>query len=186
MTLDSLPTGASFENFYLLEKAVLPAGLRVLPANFFHGCVRLKSIVTGSTALEEIGFNACGGCTSLAAFQFPPTLRKLDDAFRGTLITIIDLSGTTVESVEILGMVFLAELSLPRRCVLKGVIGVPSLRCVTFGASCTGGVLAWHPTEVRFEGLMVEADFSPGLNETRVYAEVACELGRETVPFPPP
>jgi hypothetical protein len=39
---------------------------------------------------------------------------------------------------------------------------------------------------VRFEGLMVEADFSPGLNETRVYAEVACDLGRETVPFPPP
>jgi hypothetical protein len=40
--------------------------------------------------------------------------------------------------------------------------------------------------EVRFESLAADGAFSPGLMETRLYAEVACELGRETVPFPPP
>jgi hypothetical protein len=186
MTLDLLPADASFKDLHCLEKAVLPAGLRVLPQDFFCECVRLKSIVTGSTALEEIELGACGRCRSLAAFPFPPTLRKLETPFPGTSIAIIDLSGTTAESVEILGMVFLAELTLPRRCILRHVDGVPSLRLVTFGGSRTGAELGWHPTEVRFESLSASADFSPGLLEARVYGEVACELGRETVPFPPP
>jgi hypothetical protein len=186
MTLDLLAVGASFEDFHWLEKAVLPAGLRVLPLDFFCGCVRLKSIVTSSTALEEIEVAACSRCRSLAEFPFPPTLPKLDDAFCGTSIRSIDLLDTAAESVEIIGMVFLAELILPRRCILGLVHGVPSLRLVTFGGSREGGDFAWHPTEVRFESLSASADFSPGLLETRVYGEVACELGRETVPFPPP
>jgi hypothetical protein len=61
---------------------------------------------------------------------------------------------------------------------------------VTFGISYDGygpgDGLAWHPTEVRFEGMTAAATFCPGLLESRVYAEVACELGRETLPFPPP
>jgi hypothetical protein len=186
MVLDLLPVGATFKDFHCLEKAVLPARLRVLPPDFFYECVRLKSIVTSSTALEEIELSACGRCRSLAAFPFPPTLRKLEAPFFGTSITIIDLSGTVAESVSVWEMVFLAELILPRGCVLGLVHGVPSLRLVTFGASMNGCSFGWHPTEVRFEGLTAEADFSPGLNETRVYAEVASELGRETVPFPPP
>jgi hypothetical protein len=186
MTVDLMPTGASFEGFHWLERVVLPARLRVLPSHLFCGCVRLKSIVTSSTALEEIGSNACRGCTSLTEFPFPSTLSKLNAAFIGTSIPIVDLSGTRAESVSILGMVFLAELVLPRRCILGLVRGVPSLRLVSFGRSRTGGDLAWHPTEVRFESLAACADFSPGLLEARVYAEVASELGRETVPFPPP
>jgi hypothetical protein len=186
MVLDLLPAGASFAHFHCLEKAVLPARLRVLPRDFFYYCVRLKSIVTGSTALEEIGFDACGRCKSLAEIPFPPTLRKLEAPFIGTSITIIDLSDTGAESVEILGMVFLAELILPRRCILESVGGVPSLRLVTFGGSREDGQLAWHPTEVRFESLSASAEFWPGLLDARVYGEVACELGRETVPFPPP
>jgi hypothetical protein len=186
MTLDLLPAGASFKDFHLLEKAVLPARLRVLPRDFFCACVRLKSIVTGATALEEIELGACGRCRSLAAFPFPPTLRKLEVPFYGTSIASMDLSDTAAESVEIAGMVFLVELILPRRCILRYVLGVPSLRLVTFGGSREGGQLGWHPTEVRFEGLSACADFSPGLLEARVYGEVACELGRETVPFPPP
>jgi hypothetical protein len=186
MTLGSLPAGASLRNFFWLEKAVLPAGLRVLPSGLFLGCVRLKSVVTGLTTLEEIGPNACGRCRSLEAFLFPPTLREVSDAFWGTMIGSIDLSGTAAESVEILGMVFLAELILSRRCVLVTVKAVPSLRRVTFGASRSGSAVRWHPREVRFEGLSAGADFSPGLLEAHVYAEVACELGRETVPFPPP
>jgi hypothetical protein len=98
----------------------------------------------------------------------------------------MDLSGTVAESVEIIGMVFLVELILPRRCIVGRVRAVPSLRLVTFGGSREGGELGWHPTEVRFESLSASADFSPGLLEARVYGEVACELGRETVPFPPP
>jgi hypothetical protein len=148
--------------------------------------VELKSVMTGSTALEEIRFAACGRCRSLAAFRFPPTLRKLGAAFPCTAIAIIDLSGTTAESVEIPGMVFLAELFLPRRCILESVNGVPFLRLVTFGASHTGKHFAWHSTEVRFESLAACADFSRGILEARVYGEVACELRRETVPFPPP
>jgi hypothetical protein len=186
MTLDLLPAGASVKDLLWLEKAVLPTGLRVLPKQFFLGCVRLKSIVTGSSALEEIGVNACGGCTSLAAFPFPPMFRKLEDAFCGTSIASMDLSGTSAESVSIFGVIFLADLILPRGCVLAHVEGVPSLRCVTFGASRRGGGFAWHPTEVRFESLAAESDFSPGLVEAWVYAEVASELGRETIPFPPP
>jgi hypothetical protein len=65
-------------------------------------------------------------------------------------------------------------------------MGVPLLRSVTFGASRDGHLFWWEPTEVRFEGLAADADFSPGLLDARVYAEVACELGRETIPFPPP
>jgi hypothetical protein len=186
MVLDLLPVGASFEDFRCLEKAVLPARLRVLPERFFYASVRLKSIVTGSTALEEIEFAACGRCRSLAAFPFPPTLRKLEIPFIGTSIAIMDLSDTEAESVEIFGMVFLVELILPRRCILGHVDGVPSLRLITFGGSREGCELAWHPTEVRFESLSACADLSPGLLEARVYGEVACELGRETVPFPPP
>jgi hypothetical protein len=186
MTLDLLPAGASLRDFFWMERTVLPAGLRVLPKEFFCGCVRLQSIVANSTALEEIEFCACGRCSSLAAFPFPPTLRKLNDAFRGTLITIIDLSGTAVECASISGLVFLTELSLPRRCVLIQVVGVRSLRRVSFGDSHKGRLFRWHPMEVRFESLTADADFSSGLLEARVYAEVACELGHETVPFPPP
>jgi hypothetical protein len=186
VVLDLLPVGSSLRGCRLLERAVLPARLRVLPRDFFYGCVRLKSIVAGVTTLEEIRVSACGRCRSLAAFPFPPTLRKLEAPFLGTSIAMMDLSGTAAESVEILGMVFLAELILPRRCVLVQVSGVPLLRCVTFGASRTGADFAWHPTEVRFESLIASADFSRGLTEARVYGEVACQLGRETVPFPPP
>jgi hypothetical protein len=186
MTLDLLPAGASVEDFHWLEKAVLPAGLRVLPRDFFYGCVRLKSIVTGSTALEEIELNACGMCKTLGVFRFPPTIRKVENAFQGTSIPTIDLSGTVAERAAIGDMVLLAELNLPRRCVLERAGGVPSLRRVTFGASRNGGEFGWKPTEVRFESLAAETDFCPGLVEARVYAEVACELGRETIPFPPP
>jgi hypothetical protein len=83
-------------------------------------------------------------------------------------------------------MVSLVELILPRRCVLAGIWTVPSLRRVTFGASRRPRDFIWHPTEVRFESLKAEADFSPGLLEARVYGEVACEMGNETIPFPPP
>jgi hypothetical protein len=39
---------------------------------------------------------------------------------------------------------------------------------------------------VRFESLSASAEVWPGLLDARVYGEVACELGRATVPFPPP
>jgi hypothetical protein len=42
-----------------------------------------------------------GGCTTLAAFVFPPTLRELKDAFTGTSIAAIDLSGTAAERATI-------------------------------------------------------------------------------------
>jgi hypothetical protein len=98
----------------------------------------------------------------------------------------MDLSGTMAEKVVIGEMIFLMELVLPRRCVLEGIWTVPSLRRVTFGASRGLRDFAWHPAEVRFESLSADADFSPGLLEARVYGEVACEMGHETLPFPPP
>jgi hypothetical protein len=194
LTLKLVRRGATFKGLVWLEGVVLPTGLRVLPRNIFRGCWRLWSIDTSRTALEEIEDGACDKCRSLAAFVFPPTLREIaarvfgedSETFSGTSITSMDLSGTKAEKVVVGEMIFLVELVLPRRCVLEGVWAVPSLRRVTFGASGNVSDFAWHPTEVRLESLKADADFSPGLLEARVYGEVACEMGHETLPFPPP
>jgi hypothetical protein len=160
--------------------------LRKLPGGFFRGCWRLSSIDTRYTALEGIENAACEGCRSLTAFEFPPAVHILENAFGGTSITTLDLSGTAAEEVSVYRMVSLVDLVLPRRCNLGGIGGVPSLRCVSFGASLRLCAFGWHPTAVRFESLAPDAEFSPGLLEARVYGEVACELGCETLPFPPP
>jgi hypothetical protein len=187
LALELLPRGATLKRLVWLEGAVLPTGLWKLPGFFFKGCWRLSSIDTRYTALEEIEVEACDGCRSLTVFAFPPTVRSLEGtSFRGTSITTLDLSGTVAEWVYVSDMVSLVDLVLPRRCVLKDVEGMPSLRRVTFGASRYASGFAWHPTEVRFESLTADAEFSPGLLEAQVYGEVACELGRETLPFPPP
>jgi hypothetical protein len=186
LAVELLPDGATLEGLVWLEGVVLPTGLRKLPRYFFSGCWRLALIDTRYTALEEIEIAACEGCRSLAAFEFPATARSLEYAFGGTSITTLDLSGTVAEKVWVYGMVSLVDLVLPRRCILDTVSGVPSLRCVTFGASSKFGSFAWHPTDVRFESLTADAKFSPGLLEARVYSEVACEMGCETIPFPPP
>jgi hypothetical protein len=193
VTLELLPRGATFQGLAWLEGVVLPTGLRVLPGNLFRGCWRLWSIDVSRTALEKIESGACDECRSLAAFVFPPTFREVaarrfyeTEAFSGTSITSMDLSGTMAENVVVGEMVFLVELVLPRRRVLEGIWAVPSLRRVTFGASRCGRSFACHPAEVRFESLKADADFSPGLLKARVYGEVACELGNETLPFPPP
>jgi hypothetical protein len=130
LAVERLPRGVTLEGLAWLERAVLPTVLRKLPMNFFRGCWRLKSIDTDYTALEEIGFCACEECTSLAAFAFPPTVRKIDGAFGGTSITRIDLANTAVESVSVWAMIFLVELTLPRCCVLDiqhigSVSGIP-------------------------------------------------------------
>jgi hypothetical protein len=57
---------------------------------------------------------------------------------------------------------------------------------VSFGASKRCDNFRWHPTEVRFQSLVADVDFFPELLEARVYGEVACEMGCETLPFPPP
>jgi hypothetical protein len=193
LTLELLPRRATFQGLVWLEGVVLPTGLRVVPVNLFRGCWRLWSIDTSRTALERIEGGACGECRCLAAFVFPPTLREIwwsglgdSGAFCGTSMTSIDLSGTMARRAVVGEMIFLVELVLPRRCVLEGIWAVPSLCRVTFGASRDPGHFAWHPTEVRFESLKADAGFSPGLLEARVYGEVACEMGHETLPFPPP
>jgi hypothetical protein len=194
--IDLLPRGATLKELTRLEIAILPTvtGLRVLPLKFFGGCWRLSVIGTSCTALEMIEDGACDGCRSLTAFAFPPTIREVGNcvrgfptgAFGGTSITSMDLSKTMAQNVVVCEMVFVVELFLPRHCVLEGVRIVPSLRRVTFGASRGGRSFLWHPTEVRFDSLKAESDFSPGLLEARVYGEVACEMGHETLPFPPP
>jgi hypothetical protein len=187
LAVELLPDGATLKELVWLEWVVVPTGLRKLPRHFFRGCWRLASIDTRHTALEEIEYAACEGCKSLVAFAFPPTVRVLGYmVFAGTAITTLDLSGTVAENVSVCGLVSLVELVLPRRCILDYVAGVPSLRRVTFGARAweeTG--FAWHPTEVRFEDLVAEPMFSRGLLEARVYGEVACEMGCETLRFQP-
>jgi hypothetical protein len=193
LTLELLPRGATFKELVWLEGVVLPTGLRVLPRNLFRGCWRIRSIDTSRTALEKIEDGAFDECRSLTAFVFPTTLREMavtrfeeSGAFRGTSITSMDLSGTMAEKVVVCEMILLVELVLPRRCVLEDIWDVPSLRRVTFGASRRHGSFQWHLTEVRFDSLKADADFSQGLLEARVYGEVACEMGHETIPFPPP
>jgi hypothetical protein len=193
LTLELLPSGATFRELAWLEGVVLPKGLRVLPRSLFRGCWRLWSIDTSHTALEKIEGGACVECRSLAAFVFPPTFREIgwgqwgeSEALSGTSITRMDLSGTLARKMVVAEMIFLVELVLPRRCVLQGIWDVPLLRRVTFGASRGPRDFVWHPREVRFESLKADADFSPGLLEARVYGEVASEMGHETIPFPPP
>jgi hypothetical protein len=186
LVIEVLPYGATLKELVWLEGVVLPTGLRKLPRSYFAGCSRLSSIETSRTTLEYIGVNACEECKSLAAFVFPPTLLLLDAPFVGTSITTIDMANTLADEVSIWRMVFLVDLALPRRCILKRLEGVPSLRRVTFGVSKFCGAFTWDPTEVRFESLSADADFSRGLLEARVYGEVACEMGCETLPFPPP
>jgi hypothetical protein len=185
--VELLPDDATLKGLVCVEGVVLPTGLRQLPYEFCRGCWRLASIDTRYTALEEIQRCACEGCRSLAVFVFPPTIRSLSyAAFGGTSITTLEMSGTVVENVWVNGMASLVDLVLPRRCVLKSVADVPSLRRVTFGASRNASNFAWHPAEVRFDSLAADAEFSPGLLETRVYGEVTCEMGCETLPAPPP
>jgi hypothetical protein len=185
LTIGSLPEGTTLQGMTWLERAVLPGWLRVLPVCFFQGCSRLVSIGTGGcTSLEKIKNAACGCCRSLAAFDFPPSVRILSTAFGGTSMAVLDLSETAAESAEVIGLLFLEELLLPRRCVLKHAWSLPSLRRLTFGSF--SGFFGCHPAEVRFESMVASSDFSPGLAEARVYGEVACELGRETIPSPPP
>jgi hypothetical protein len=213
LVVKMLPRGATLEELVWLEGVVLPTGLLKLPRSFFAGCSRLSTIDTSRTALEVIEADACGECRSLAAFAFPPTVRILknaftymtittpdlsgmeaedvwiegmDSAFEGTSITTIDLTSTLAENVGICGMVFFVDLVLPRRCVLARLEGVPSLRRVSFGASKHCGAFTWQPTEVRFESLSADANVSQGLLGARVYGEVACEMGYETLPSPPP
>jgi hypothetical protein len=193
LTLELLPRGFTFEGLVWLEGVVLPTGLRVLAWNLFRGCWRLRSIDTSHTALEKIEDGACDECRSLTAFVFPPTFRELavslfdeSDAFSGTSITSLDLSDTLAEKVVVGKMILLVELVLPRRCVLEDISAVPSLSHVTFGASRDPHYFRWYPTEVRFESLKADAEFSPGLLEARVYGEVACQMDHETLPFPPP
>jgi hypothetical protein len=186
LDFEVLPDGATLEGLVWLEAVILPTGLLKLPKLFLARCSRLSSIDTSRTALGTIGRGACGGCRSLAAFAFPPRVRVLESPFEGSSITTIDLTSTLAEDVWICGMVFLADLVLPRRCVLRELAGVPSLRRVTFGVSKRCSTFTWQPTEVRFESLIADAALSRGLLEARVYGEVACEMGRETLPFPPP
>jgi hypothetical protein len=187
LVLESLPRRATLQGLIWLEGAVLPTGLRVLPQWFFSGCWRLASIDTRFSALERIQDYACDECRSLTAFVFPPTIRSLGRAaFRDTSITTLDLSVTVAERISVCEMVFLVDLVLPRRCVLVDVRSVPCLRCVSFGASWRSRDFGWHPTEVRFDSLTADAESSPGLLTARVYGEVSCELGCETLPFPPP
>jgi hypothetical protein len=184
--VEVLPYGATLEGLVWLEGVVLPTGLRELPGSFFARCWQLSSIDTRFTALELIEECACEECRSLTAFVFPPTVRILRAPFDGTSITTIDLTSTVAENVVICNMVFLVDLVLPRRCVLTMVAGVPSFRRVSFGASKRCRDFAWQPTEVRFESLTADADLSRGLLGARVYGEVACKMGCESLPFPPP
>jgi hypothetical protein len=187
LAVELLPDGATLEGLVWLEGVVLPTGLRNLPYEFFSGCCRLALADTRCAALERIDDLACKGCRSLAAFVFPSIFRILEyAAFSGTSMTTLDLSGTVAERAWVEEMTSLVDLVLPRRCVLKGVWGVPSLRRVRFGASRRASGFAWHPAEVRFDSLTAASEFSPGLLQARVYGEVACELGCETLPFPPP
>jgi hypothetical protein len=137
LAVESLPAEATVHAMVWLERAILPVRMRVLPSGLFIGCSRLTFVGTGGcVALEGIEVDACGWCKLLAAFEFPPTVRIVSNAFLGTSMKRIDLSETAAESADFGGLLFLDELLLPRRCVLKTAFALQSLRRVTFGASC--------------------------------------------------
>jgi hypothetical protein len=207
VTMELMPDGEKFICLRELETVIMPSGLRVLPRNMFRGCWRLSSVDTSRTSLERMEPGVCGDCVALTHFSFPSTVRYIGDlcipdgeAFIGSAIAKMDLSDTLLEHVSICEMAFLEELILPRRCVLVALCEVPCLRRVTFGVAVPReSVLrshvhpwrdperfTWLPTEVRFEGMIARPEFSPGLEDARVYGEVAAQMGHETLPFPPP
>jgi hypothetical protein len=197
LPLAEFPQGATLSNSSSLESAILPAGLRVLPMSFFRSCWRLSDVGTSScTALDGIAWGAFLGCRSLGKFVFPRTIREVDpEAFSGTAIAGVDLTETAAESVGFVHMIFLEQLVLHRRCVLKCEFGLPALRSLTFGQPWDGGDHGFGSRfgfgsgirEVRFEGFLGPPEGSVvGLENAHVHAEVAAVSTHESRPTSPP
>jgi hypothetical protein len=182
--LCELPAHETLSSLSFLESVILPAGIRVVPDDFFKRCPRLWGVGTADcVALDEIRWDAFLGCRNLREFAFPLMIRKVRRAFGGTSFVRLDLSETQAESVGVQGMKFLERLVLPRRCILEGALGLPALRSVTFGV-CSEET-RWSPREVRFESLAAPAKSGPLAVDACVFGEVACLLGRGSFPFPP-
>jgi hypothetical protein len=187
--LAEFPEEATLSGSPLLERAILPAGLRVLPGFFFRWCWRLLHIDTsGCIALEQIGWCACEGCRSLKKFDFPRTIRETwRRSLSGTAIEEVDMTETVAESVVLDNMIFLQRVVLPRRCKLEDGGGLPALRILALGRSlgrdiCFGSQMR----EIRFESFLAPQESAAGLGDARVHAEVAAAFTRESHPSTPP
>jgi hypothetical protein len=116
--------------------------------------------------------------------NFSPTNRSVEWTSGGTTIATLDMSRTATGKIVVGEMVSLVGLVLPRRCVPRPFeCAVPSLCDLRAFRSANNS--ARHSTEVRFERLAAHAELSPAPLEARVCGELACEMGRATLPFPP-
>jgi hypothetical protein len=184
-TLSELPVSETLAGSFFIESVILPARLRVLPRCFLMRCPRLSHVGTsGCMALEEIMWKAFDGCCGLREFGFPSMTRRVSSAFAGTSIVCLDLSETRAGWVEFHDVKCLERLALPRGCILFGASGLPALRSLAFGM-CGDGFFGWNPRQVRFESLAAPVNGGPLMVGKSTFAEVACILGRESVPFPP-
>jgi hypothetical protein len=190
LPVEEFPKGGRLCRCSFLERAIVPIRLRVLPHDFFRSCLRLSLVDTsGCRALEEIGHGAFKGCRSLVVFDFPRTIRRVErQAFAETAIEDVDLSETLVESGWFGHMIFLERMTLPRRCALQGLWGLPVLRRLWFGRASPLGGFAFgrHMREVRFEGFDARSEKARGLDSARVHAEVAAVYECESRPTCPP
>jgi hypothetical protein len=188
LELAEFPQEMTLSGCSFLESAILPTSLRVLPMNYFRSCWRLSHVGTsGCTALEGIEFGACDGCRSLGRFDFPRSIRVVQDAFCGTAIEEIDLSETAAELADFSDVIFLGRLTLPRRCELMSAFGFPALRFLAFGrASEYDFGFGSRLREVRFESFFTPPGNAADLESAYVHAETAVVFTRESNPSNPP
>ncbi|MBO7302794.1 MAG: leucine-rich repeat domain-containing protein [Clostridia bacterium] len=76
-------SNSAFSECIYLARVQATASLKQIGQSSFYACERLAEVI-GATKLESIGIQAFYNCLSLAYFDFPETLTKLeDDAFSG-------------------------------------------------------------------------------------------------------
>lgn len=84
-----------------LTNVVLPNSVKEIGANAFRGCSNLSSFtVSDDSQLEEIGQWAFDYCGKLTQFNFPASLKLVNNSFGNMGITQADLSKTQLEDVN--------------------------------------------------------------------------------------
>jgi len=69
-----------FRNFAQLEAVQFPSTMKEISDDMFYGCNKLKSVnIPDSASVDAIGFAAFYNCISLESFDFPSSLKTIDD-----------------------------------------------------------------------------------------------------------
>ena len=115
---------------HLKGEITIPPGITEIPNHTFYRCVSLEKVVF-SEGLVSIGRSAFESCEEIKEFNFPATLRTLEnDCLRFTGITSI----TIPETCKVLGFSALAGNFELETLIIQSTCDIP----VNFAASCEG------------------------------------------------